>query len=163
MIHKLNLKLNFTFFILCRNLICCKTLQSENVTDHFELNTRAPTLTSFLIWFCLSHLSPQLTSWHHEDHAGVEQSHSCQSYNRMKGLLWWRWRLSGPGAIPPDGSDHKHHQEGTGLRWWCSHFCPDQTSRFTFPIIWILVCAVKTITHTWTGWSLETQKTCSSS
>lgn len=49
-----------------------------------------------------SHLSTQLSSRHRE-------SHSCQSYRRMKGLLRWCRRLSSLGAMPPDASEHKNH------------------------------------------------------
>lgn len=34
------------------------------------------------------------------------------AYSRMKGLVRWRRRLSGPGAIPQDAGDHTPHLRG---------------------------------------------------
>lgn len=94
MIHKLNPKLNFTFFILCRNLICCKTSQFENVTDH-----PPPTFTSFLIWFCLFQSLTWARSWRPDIMRTTPALNSHTAVSRTTG---WRGCCGdGDGSLAP--------------------------------------------------------------
>lgn len=89
-----------------------------------------------------------LTSWGDDS---SKQWHRHQSYSRMTGLVWWQRRLSCPGAIPPAAGDHTHHlkdepgkPDGTGEVF---QSCSD-TSRFLFPLIWLLAGGLKKLKHT---------------
>lgn len=50
---------------------------------------------------------PQGLTWARSPRPDIVRPSSHQSYSRMKGLVWWRPRLSGPGAIPPAAGDRR--------------------------------------------------------